>query len=321
MPEKEVTVRSRISGLAESEKELIDTRTALFHMLKDIDKERRESINARSAMLHMLKDLDKTKNELGDAKAKIEDYSKTLEKRVEQRTRELKEAQERLIRSEKLAALGKLAGVVAHELRNPLGVINNSVYFLKMRLGQAMEDKKIKKHLEILEEEVNTSDRIITDILIFGRMKKPQLSKTDIAEIINKSLVKVDVPENIEVVIKLEGNLPRILADGVQLRLVFSNIILNGIQAMPKGGRLTIIGRRQGEFIEVDIADTGEGILKENLDKIFEPLFSTKARGTGLGLTVCQSIINMHNGIIQIQSEVGKGTRFMIKLPITKEGN
>lgn len=320
MAEEEVKVWGRIPGLKEVEKELLDTRRALFHMLKDIDKERQVSINASTAMLHMLKDLDKNREELKAAKARIEDYSKTLERKVEERTGELKKIHEQLVRSEKLFALGKLAGTVAHELRNPLGVIRNSVYFLRMKLGRTMEDEKVKKHLEILEEEVNISDRIITDILTFGRMKTPQLSKTDIAEIINESLAKTKVPKKIEVAIELDSGLPRIMADGTQLRQVFFNIILNAIQAMDRGGRLTIRSIEKDEFIGVAIIDTGEGIPRENLNKIFEPLFSTKAKGTGFGLSICQSIIENHKGTIKVESEVGKGTKFMVKLPIIKEG-
>ena len=232
---------------------------------------------------------------------------------------ELKETRERLIRSEKLAVLGKLAGIVGHELRNPLGVIRNSVYFLRLKLAGAVQDEKIKRHLDILDEEVAASDRIITDILTFSRAKIPELALVDIPEIIQASLEKLKVPANIEVTRQFEPGLPRIQADEAQLRQVFSNIMVNAIQAMPGGGRLTISAGKMDEFIELDFTDTGEGISKENLEKIFEPLFSTRMQGTGLGLTVCQDIVEAHKGNISVESEVGKGTKITIKLPITKE--
>jgi len=231
----------------------------------------------------------------------------------------VKEMQEKVIRSEKLAALGKLAGIVGHELRNPLGAIRNSVYFLKLKLASAMQDEKIKRHLDILDEEVTTSDKIITNILTFGRIKMPQLALVDIPEVIQASLEKLKVPADIEVSRQLEPGLPRIQADEDQLQQVFYNIMVNAIQAMSGGGRLTISAKMMDEFIEFDFADTGEGILQENLKKIFEPLFSTRIPGTGLGLTVCQDIVEAHKGNISVESEKGKGTKFTIKLPVIKE--
>lgn len=237
-------------------------------------------------------------------------------KKLEKAYKELKEMQDRLIRSEKLAALGKLAGSVSHELRNPLGVIRNSVFFLRMKLGKLLEDPKIKKHLDILDEEVNTSDRIITDTLTFGRIKEPQLAKSNINDAIKDSLARIEVPENIELSTQLKSDLPETLADSNQLQQVFSNIILNAVQAMPKGGKLTIASITINKSIIVEISDTGEGIPKENLDKIFEPLFSTRPKGTGLGLSICQSIIEMHKGTIEVESELGKGTKFTVTLPL-----
>ncbi|MGA1844445.1 MAG: ATP-binding protein [bacterium] len=229
---------------------------------------------------------------------------------------ELKETQERLVRSEKLAVLGKLSGTLGHELRNPLGAISNSVYFLKGKLSH-IQDEKIKRHLNILEEEIDISTRIIGDILTFSKVKRPQLSKVNIGEVIAASLSKVHVPDIIEVHMDMKNDLPPIMADAIQLRQVFSNIIVNAIQAMPAGGVLTITGSEKDGLVEVAILDTGEGIPQENLNKIFEPLFSTKDLGTGLGLSVCQGIIDMHKGRIRIESEVNKGTRFTIQLPIT----
>lgn len=229
----------------------------------------------------------------------------------------LRRTQEKLIRSEKLAVLGELTGTVGHELRNPLGAIKNSVYFLRMKLGRGLEDEKIKRHLDIMEEEINASDKIIADMLTFGRIKEPQLAPANINDIVKSCLRKDEVPPNIKVSTQLNSQLPQIQADEAQLKEVFSNIILNAIQAMPKGGKLTITTARKDESIETDIADTGEGISKENLEKIFDPLFSTKSRGTGLGLSLCQSIIEGHEGAIEVKSEVGKGAKFIVKLQIS----
>jgi len=169
-----------------------------------------------------------------------------------------------------------------------------------------------------LDSEINAADRIVTDILTFGRLKEPQLAKIDIENVLKESFDKVEVPQNIEIDIEIAKGLPQILADEAQLTQAFSNFILNAVQSMPNGGRLTITGIKEKEFLEIDIIDTGEGIAKKHLDTIFEPLFSTAVKGTGLGLSVCQSIIAGHRGSIDVESEVGKGTRFVVKLPITE---
>lgn len=232
--------------------------------------------------------------------------------------RELKEMQEKLVRNEKLAALGKLSGAVGHELRNPLGAISNSVYYLRMKLGEKLEDEKVEKHLTILEEEVRAADKVITDILTFGRIKGVQLAKADIMDVIKVSLARVKIPDNIQLTIEPEKDLPQIPVDASQLKLVFSNLILNAVQAMNKGGELTISAVKKDDYMEVGFLDTGVGIPKENLSKVFEPLFSTKTHGTGLGLQVCYSIVDIHDGTIEVESEEGTGTKFIVRLPIEK---
>lgn len=242
----------------------------------------------------------------------------TERKKAEQKERELlamKTAMD-VERAKKMAILGKWAGTIAHELRNPLGAIKNSVYFLKLKLAGIPQDEKIKKHLDILDDEVIASDKIITDILAFAKVNPPQLILIDINNVVDASLEKLNIYENIDINKQLATNLPRIPADKTQLQQVFSNIIVNAIQAMPDGGRFTISTRVADDFIEIGFTDTGEGISRENIGKVFEPLFSTRAKGTGFGLTVCQGIIEAHKGNITVESEVGAGTKFMIKLPI-----
>jgi two-component system NtrC family sensor kinase len=237
--------------------------------------------------------------------------------------------QARLVRSEKLAILGQLAGGVSHELRNPLGVIKNAVYFLNMVLDAS--DPKIKEMLEILTQEVAKSERIISDLLDFARTKPPIRRKVAINEVIQETLSLIEVPGNIQVISRLEQKLPLILADPGQLDQIFSNIIHNGIQAMtssssvetPEGGQLTIETRLESqEWLAVTIADTGVGISPENMEKIFEPLFTTKAKGIGLGLAIVKTLVEGHGGTIEAESEgvPGKGSRFTVKLPLQMDG-
>jgi PAS domain S-box-containing protein len=255
------------------------------------------------------------------AEEALKEYSERLEEMVEERTQELREAQEQLIRREKLAVLGQLAGGVGHELRNPLGAISNAAYFLNMVLENP--EPEVKETLEILQKEVKTSERIISSLLDFARTKPPARRKVDINEVVQEALSRIAVPENVEVVSQLDGTLPIILADPDQLGQVFGNIILNAVQAMPQGGQLVVktseVSEKlpKSEWVAVSFTDTGVGISEESLGKIFEPLFTTKAKGIGLGLAVTRTLVEGHGGTIEVESQVGKGTTFRVRLPIS----
>lgn len=249
---------------------------------------------------------------------RLREYSERLEEMVAQRTKELEDAQEQLVRQEKLAVLGQLAGGVSHELRNPLGAIKNAAYFLNMALEDPEPD--VKETLEILEKEVETSEKIIWSLLDFARPNPLSLREVDVNGVVEEALSRVTVPENVQVVSQLSESLPAILADPDQLGQVFGNIILNAVQAMPDGGQLTLESETDGqEGVAISISDTGVGISREDLDKVFEPLFTTKARGIGLGLAVTNALAQRHGGAIEVRSEVGKGSTFTIKLPVKAE--
>jgi PAS domain S-box-containing protein len=243
----------------------------------------------------------------------LKEYSERLEDMVDERTKELRDAQERLLRAERLAAIGQLGASVGHELRNPLGIIKNSAYYLGMKLGHA--DEKVKKHLKIVEREIVRSNKIINDLLSFARDKKPTLQKTQINTIIQDALLRTTGPENVAVVTELGEDLPPLMADPDQIEQVFINLILNAVQAMPDGGRLEIATRTEDGFVVTEFKDNGCGISQENLGKIFEPLFTTKTQGIGLGLAVSKQIIEAHAGSIEVASEMGKGTTFRVRLP------
>jgi PAS domain S-box-containing protein len=249
------------------------------------------------------------------AEEKLKEYSEKLEERVEQRTKDLREAQEQLVRQEKLAVMGQLAGGVGHELRNPLGAIKNAAYFLNMVLEEP--DPKVKECLEILEKEVATSERIISSLLDFARPRLPNRRNVDINDVLQKVLSRTTVPENIEVLNELDDALRTILVDPDQLGQIFGNIILNAIQAMPEGGRLVIKSEiTYPNWIAVSFSDTGLGIPGDTLERLFEPLFTTKAKGIGLGLAIVKTLVKGHGGTIEVQSEIGKGSTFTVKLPI-----
>ncbi len=243
-----------------------------------------------------------------------------LETEIMKKSKDLLEARDRTAKSERLAALGKLAGMVAHELRTPLGVIKHSVYFLKKNLETLMSQDKVISHLDLIDAEVNISDKIIEDILTFARIKAPDVKRCYLRNVIKKALSKISIPDNIEIAVDIDGNLPGISMDKSQMVLVFSNIILNAVQAMPNGGSLTIKGSEKKDLLKVMFSDTGEGISPENMRKIFEVLFTTKINGTGLGLPVCQNIVEMHGGKIEVESRERQGTAFTVILPMILRG-
>ncbi len=234
--------------------------------------------------------------------------------KLDKQARELQDAQEQLIRKEKLAIIGQLASSISHELRNPLGVISNSTYFLKMMLEDA--DEKIKKHLDILQKEVVRSNEIITDLLTFAKVKKIKLVNIDLNKILEDVLKYVEIPENISIEKQLNTDLPPLKLDEEHSFRAFLNIITNALQALGDEGKIVLKTSRIENFVAIKIMDNGVGIPEENLEEIFEPLYTTKAKGIGLGLAIVKEIIDEHKGSIEVESKVGEGTTFIIKLPL-----
>jgi len=206
---------------------------------------------------------------------------------------------------------------MAHELRQPLGVINNSVYFIANKLKDIAQEK-VRKHLVILEKEVKHANSLILDLLDFARVDVPDFKECNVNQMIEEVLYSVNIAPNISVKTELEETLPLIRCDYYQIQRVCTNLISNAVSAMPEGGSLEIVTEEYKDegVIEVRIADTGEGIQKEFIQKAFEPFFTTKARGIGLGLSLCRKYVKAHSGTIDVESEIGKGTSFTVKLPL-----
>ena len=241
-----------------------------------------------------------------------------LEERVEERTRELREAQEQIVRKEKLAFLGQLAGSVGHELRNPLAVISNAVYYLKMTNSNG--DEKVKKYLDMIESETKGAEKIISDLLEFARTKSFERMPSKIVEMVNHSLGRLQIPKHINVKLDLPASLPDVNVDPCHVGQILENLVTNACEAMQDGGILRIgtrVMEKEGkQFIGIVVKDTGKGILPEHLNKLFEPLFTTKARGIGLGLAVCKKLAEVNEGFIDVSSEEGKGAEFILYLPV-----
>ncbi len=235
---------------------------------------------------------------------------------VKERTRDLEEAQERLVRKEKLAVLGELSGSVAHELRNPLGIIKNSVFFL--RLTQKMVDDKAKEHLALIDREIKRSDRIIGELLDYAKEPTAQTERTSVRRLIESSLESVDIPDSIQLVLQFgeAGEEPQdVQVDPGQIERVLGNLLSNAVQAMPEGGTLSVDCRDQGSEVWIQVRDTGVGIEEEDLEKVFEPLFTRKIYGIGLGLPLSLRYVRMNGGRLKCESRVGEGTTFHLYLP------
>jgi PAS domain S-box-containing protein len=264
------------------------------------------------------------------AEASLKAYSTRLEADVAERTRELREAQEKMVRQERLATLGQIAGSVGHELRNPLGVISNAVYFLKMTQPDA--SATILDYLDIIEKETKTSDRIVTDLLDFTRIKSVDREPAAVSDLIVQTLQRYPAPASVEVLLDLPAELPPIYADPYQVVQVLGNLVTNACQAMlearagssnlaasagvPGAGKLTLSASQQSDMIVIAVKDTGVGIPPENMGKLFEPLFTTKIKGIGLGLAVSQKLAEANGGRIEAHSQPGQGSTFTVYLPV-----
>jgi len=282
---------------------------------------------AFSALRQRSEELQASEGELRSANEELqatEEELRASNEELQAANEELREAQEQLIRSEKLAAIGQLAGGVGHELRNPLGAIKNAVYYIKGKVAKSelwQKEPRVMEFLNIMDDEINTSNKIINDLLGFSRVGKPSVSPTRIEKVIEDALSHTAIPENIELTKKLDADLAEVNIDPDQIQQVLVNIVTNAVEAIPEGGKLTIAAREKDKFLEVEIADTGCGIPQETVDKIFDPLFTTKAKGIGLGLAVCKAIIDRHQGNIEVMTQMGKGTTFTIKLPLKTESS
>lgn len=237
-----------------------------------------------------------------------------LESRVEERTRLLKDALEKMTRQETLAAIGKLAGNISHELRNPLGIITNSAYFLNMKLCPA--EDRIKKHLQMIQDQAVRATGIINDLLEFSRVKQGPLQPLNVHDLIQNALNLAKAPVNVAVSTKLEPDISKARLDEISITQAFVNIITNAYQAMNEVGQLEIETMTRDNNIIVHFKDTGVGIPREHLPKIFQPLFTTKKNGIGLGLSISKDFIERCCGTIEASSEPGKGSIFTVTFPV-----
>jgi len=245
---------------------------------------------------------------------RVKNYSNHLKSMVELRTAQLKNTNERLARSERLAAIGELAGMVGHDLRNPLTGIKNAAYYLKKK-GKTISEAQAKEMLEIIDKAIDHSNKIINDLLDYSRELHLDLAECSPHALLDEAVRMIRVPDRIQIV-NLVHVETRIRVDADKIMRVFINLIKNAVDAMPEKGTLKITSRRTKDTLEIAFADTGMGIPEETLSRIFSPLFTTKAQGMGFGLAICKRIVEAHGGTIGVETAVNKGTTFTITLPV-----
>ena len=250
---------------------------------------------------------------LEENEKRLKAYTEDLEDLVEEEANKLKDA-------ERLATIGETAGMLGHDIRNPLQTITSSVYLAKEEvktLPESSEKEDLTESLETIKDQVGYINKIVLDLQDFVKPLNPKIEEADLHKLVKEALLNIAIPENIKVLISIGQGLPQLAVDKYFIKRVLINLITNAIQAMPDGGTVTLKATHEGGKAFISVEDTGSGIPEEDRNKIFKPLFTTKSKGQGFGLSVCKRLVEAHSeGSIAFESEVGKGSKFTVKVPV-----
>jgi len=256
----------------------------------------------------------KVEEALGQAQAKLQDYARNLEHLVEERTKQLKDA-------ERMAAIGQTAGMVGHDIRNPLQSIVGELYLARGELTSMPEGSRKNNMIESLaniENEVNYISKIVQDLQDFAKPLSPCAEETDLSAIVEGLTGQNAFPKNVEPVIEVEKEARKVMTDSAYVKRILGNLVNNAVQAMPNGGTLKIQVYRERDDLILTVEDTGIGIPESAKAMLFKPLFTTKSKGQGFGLAVVKRMTEALGGIVKFESEIGKGTKFIVRLPAQK---
>ncbi len=247
----------------------------------------------------------------------LEQIRNSLENKVEERTRELKAAHEKLVRKERASVLGKLSIAVSHELRNPLGVISNAVYYFNMK-KDSFADPIVRENIDIISREIKSANKIITDILNFSRNNTLVRLESNINLLVQEMLSKAATPDKVQVFTVFDEDIPTVEIDPTQVAQIFLNLLENAVDAMDYAGTIWVATSRHEKTIEVAFADDGPGISENDLENIFEPLFTTRAKGIGLGLAIAKNLAEANNAKISVKSKKGEGAIFTVTFSLNR---
>jgi PAS domain S-box-containing protein len=272
-----------------------------------------ERKQAEETLKQRTEELERIKEKLEAKGAEVEKYAANMELLAEERANQLRDA-------ERLATIGATAGMVGHDIRNPLQAIVNELYYAKLMMTESADGAVKKQALEsifFIEEQVDYISKIVADLQDYARPLKPQIVELNLKDLAKMAINTLIIPKQIETELNIADSLT-IYADSSHLRRALSNLITNAIQAMPAEGKLTINGMQQNAKAIITVEDTGVGILEETKQKLFTPFYTTKARGQGLGLVVVKRLVEAMDGSVACESQVGVGTKFIIELPLKK---
>lgn len=256
-------------------------------------------------------------SDLKEAKAKLEQLNSQLEGVVRQRTDELRNTQAELVEKEKLATLGQVSGGIAHEIRNPLNAVKTSTYYLLN--AKTADEAKRREYLERIDRQVTAIDNVITALSDVAKLPEPKLGPVEPEVILAEAIQGIALPPNVTIEMDVPPAVRAMRADEFQIPIVFRNLVRNARDAMPDGGTIKVSARQLDDKIAIDVTDAGIGIEAEQLERILEPLYSTKARGMGLGLAICNAIIRKNGGQLHFRSEPGQGSTFTVELAVSHE--
>ncbi len=239
---------------------------------------------------------------------------------VDERTKELKEAQEQLISEERFTVLGKLSGSIAHEIRNPLATIDSTAYYLKRKLKDA--DEKTRSCLDRIIDQVKESTDIIQSLQDLAKLETPNKRRWDISDIIMNGIGVSESPHSVHLINAMTKDELFVDVDEKQISIVLRNILSNAVHAMDNQGTIWITAyKEKDDSVNISIKDSGPGITAENINKIFQSFYGTKVKGFGYGLTICRMIMEKHGGTIDAKSEEGEGATFTLRFPSVDNGN
>jgi signal transduction histidine kinase len=239
---------------------------------------------------------------------------------------ERKKLEAQLAESQRLAAIGETTAMIGHDLRNPLQGIGGTIYLLRKHYESMPEQKKeadghgVLNLLDMADESVEYMNKIVSDLQNYAAPLRPELTQVNTIELLNEALSAMRIPPTVKISINVIEDLRKLTVDPLLMRRVVTNLATNAIQAMPQGGELKIAAQKDGDDALVTFQDTGVGIRAEDVSTIFTPFRTTKAQGQGLGLAVCKRLVEAHGGNITVNSTVGDGTTFTVRLPISRDG-
>ena len=276
-----------------------------------------ERKKAQEALRLRNEELERLQFKLEEKAAEVEEYANQMEELAKERAKKLQDA-------ERLAAIGATAGMVGHDIRNPLQAITGDLYFAKKDLKKMPEStlkENLQESLASIETSVSYINKIVQDLQDYSRPIKLTLNEANLDLLCREMLSGISVPSEISTICHVDEEAKTVLTDGLVLKRILNNLANNAIQAMPKGGKLTLRAYREAKDVVVTVEDTGVGIAQEAEGKLFTPMFTTKAKGQGFGLAVVKRMTEALGGTVNYESELGKGTKFIIKLPDASKNN